>query len=762
MSLSTLLNEPELRPFLPLLYVAWADGDLSEAERSLLQARITAQPWLKPRLREALGAWLDPKTPPGADALARLKRSLDEAAPSLSPDARRSLTALAEAMGSVDVTHDRATLDALRTVEAMLSTDALASPAVHADATPPRPRFSAGALQAVLDGRFADARNRARAFLAEPAHRAMYGVPKEAHRDVVFSWLKGLSDRGLGALAYPGVTSTADSLGPFLAVFETLGSGDLSLLVKFGVQFGLWGGSVFFLGTDEQRTKWLPQVASLELPGCFAMSEVGHGSNVADLETVARYDAAKGELVIHTPTESARKDWAGNAALHAKMATVFAQLEVDGVRHGVHAVVVPIRGDDGTVLPGVRIGDCGHKLGLNGVDNGRLWFDEVRVPAGNLLGRYARITPEGRYESPIESPSKRFFTMLGTLVGGRIAVASGGLSASKLGLTIAIRYATQRRQFGPTSEPETLLLDYPTHQRRLLPFLAATYAFHFAIDAARDEFLALPPDADTREVEATVAGIKAAATWHASATLQACREACGGQGYLAVNRLADARADADIFTTFEGDNTVLLQLVAKSLLTGFRQQFTRGGASGLVRYLLQRAKTVVTEKNPVSARMTDQTALRSAEVQLAALSYREQTLLASAAQRLKKRLDAKVEPTRAFLDVQEHLVALAHAHVERRVLEAFEAGVRRATGDEARALSRLRELHGLCTLERHLGWFLEDGVFEAPRARAVRKLIPSLLAEVRVDAVGLVDAFGIPDVCLAAPIAFNDPAHPRW
>jgi acyl-CoA oxidase len=762
MSLTTLLNEPELRPFLPLLYVAWADGDLTERERSLVQSRIAAQPWLKPRLREALDAWLDPDRRPTAEALAQLKASLDAAGPSLSPEARRSLSALAEAMSALDVTQHRATLEAVRAVEHALSTDMLTDPHEHPLPPPPASRLSPGALQAVLDGRFADVRNRVRAFLAEPAHRAMYGVSKEAHRDVVFTWLEALADRGFGTLAYPGVTTTAGSLGPFLAAFETLGFGDLSLLVKFGVQFGLWGGSVYFLGTDAQRLHWLPKVASLELPGCFAMSEVGHGSNVADLETTARYDAATKELVLHTPSESARKDWAGNAALHARAATVFAQLEVGGVRHGVHAVVVPIRGDDGQPLPGVRIGDCGHKLGLNGVDNGRLWFDEVRVPASNLLGRHARITDDGRYESPIESPSKRFFTMLGTLVGGRVAVASGGLSAAKLGLAIAIRYATQRRQFGPTSEPETLLLDYPTHQRRLLPALAATFAYHFAIDEVREAFLALPEGADTREVEAAVAGIKAGATWHASATLQACREACGGQGYLAVNRLADARADADIFTTFEGDNTVLLQLVAKSLLTGFRQQFARGGAGGLVRYLAQRARIVVAEKNPVSARSTDTEGLRSASTQLAALAYREQTLLASAAQRLKKRLDAKVDPARAFLDVQEHLVALALAHVDHRVLAAFDSAVRRASSDEAEALDRLRTLHGLSTLERHLAWFLEDGYFEPPRARAVRKLVPTLLAEVRPDAVELVDAFGIPEVCLAAPIAFNDPAHPRW
>src|SRR5690606_33694639 len=135
------------------------------------------------------------------------------------------------------------------------------------------------------------------------------------------------------------------------------------------------------------------------LPGCFAMSEVGHGSNVADLETTARFDPATRELVIDTPAESARKEWIGGAACDARMATVFAQLEVAGERHGVHAVLVPIRDDDGRPLPGVRTGDSGHKMGLNGVDNGRLWFDGVRVPVDNLLDRFAQIDAAGHYVS---------------------------------------------------------------------------------------------------------------------------------------------------------------------------------------------------------------------------------------------------------------------------------------------------------------------------------------------------------------------------
>ena len=110
---------------------------------------------------------------------------------------------------------------------------------------------------------------------------------------------------------------------------------------------------------------------------------------------------------------------------------------------------MPLRDKKGKVLPGIRIEDCGKKLGLNGVDNGRIWFDNVRVPRENLLNRYADVSEAGEYTSAIENPDRRFFTMLGTLVQGRVCVGGAGINASKVALTIATRYADKRRQFGP-------------------------------------------------------------------------------------------------------------------------------------------------------------------------------------------------------------------------------------------------------------------------------------------------------------------------
>ena len=186
------------------------------------------------------------------------------------------------------------------------------------------------------------------------------------------------------------------------------------------------------------------------------MTETGHGSDVQSLETTATYDAETEEFVIDSPTPTARKDYIGGAAETATMASVFAQLITteDGkpVNHGVHCVLVPIRDADGNDLPGVTTSDCDYKGGLPGVDNGRIVFDHVRVPRVNLLNKYGDVAPDGTYSSPIDNPNRRFFTMLGTLIRGRITVGGSAGAAARVALDIATRYALQRRQFSAPDE----------------------------------------------------------------------------------------------------------------------------------------------------------------------------------------------------------------------------------------------------------------------------------------------------------------------
>jgi len=414
-------------------------------------------------------------------------------------------------------------------------------------------------LTRVLDGRWGEVRRRIRE-VDDPARFLPPTEPLsiEEYRAHTTAQLLALTEEGH---ARDGLATGMGGTGEFgasVTAFEMLGHGDLSLLVKAGVQFGLFGGAIANLGTQRHHTAYLPGVLDGSLLGCFAMTETGHGSDVQHLETTATHDPETDELVVHSPTAQARKDYIGNAARDGRMAAVFAQLvTADGEGHGVHCVLVPIRDADGNPVPGVTIGDCGAKGGLPGVDNGELAFDHVRVPRENLLNRYGDIAPDGTYSSPIRSVTRRFFTMLGTLVRGRVSVAGGAGAATRSALTLATRYALQRRQFAPPGGGEELtLMSYRAHQRKLLPAIARSYALLLAQNDLVAMMHDVPPHDGAapeelqRELEARAAGLKVAATRHATDTIQMCREACGGAGYMAENRLVGLQADTDVFTTF--------------------------------------------------------------------------------------------------------------------------------------------------------------------------------------------------------------------
>ncbi|MCZ6507238.1 MAG: acyl-CoA dehydrogenase [Acidobacteria bacterium] len=760
-SLSSSLADVRLRAFLPLLYVAWADGDLSADEiRGICGAADSAE-GKDEDYCHALGRWLDPEQPPSATDLQALLAAIRASAAELSSAERRSLTALgvelARAGGREIKQSERAALerveDALGVVGHEVSRRLL-SPERPAPVTDQAaPSFDVGALQELLDHPNAETRQRLRALLSAKDFAYAYDLPKREYREKVLVWCRRLADEGYGSLGLPMAFGGADDAPAFLAAFETLASHDLSLLVKFGVQFGLFAGSIHQLGTEQHHRAYLEDAGSLELPGCFAMTETGHGSNVAELETVARYDRESDEFEIHTPNEEARKDYIGNAACHGRLATVFAQLEIGAESHGVHAFVVPIRDRDGNPAPGVTIEDCGDKLGLNGIDNGRLRFDRVRVPRANLLDRFAQVDDKGRYSSAIASPTKRFFTMLGTLVGGRVSVALAALTAAKSALTIAVRYAERRRQFGPGGEAETTLLDYRTHQKRLLPRLAKTYALHFALRHLAHRYLH-GSEGTRRETEGLAAGLKALSTWHATDTIQACREACGGQGYLAINRFAALKADTDVLTTFEGDNTVLLQLVAKGLLSRYKKQFGDMTFIDLLRFAASQAGTTVSELNPIITRNTSAEHLRGAQFQGDALRWREDHLLSTLARRLRHRLENGTDSFRTLIECQDHVVSLAKAHTERIVFEQFRRAIDELEEPAlAAVLEPLASLYALESIEQDRGWFQEHGYIEGVKAKSIRKQVNALATEIRPDARALVDAFGIPDALLAAPIA---------
>lgn len=541
---------------------------------------------------------------------------------------------------------------------------------------------------------------------------------------------------------------------------EMLAMSDLSLMVKAGVQWGLFGGAIENLGTERHHEAYMRRLIDLDLLGCFAMTETGHGSDVQSLETTATYDPDTQEFVIHSPTPTSRKDYIGGAAESARLAAVFAQLITGGESHGVHCFAVPIRDDAGNDLPGVTTSDCLYKGGLPGVDNGRIMFDHVRIPRENLLNKYADVEPDGTYTSPIENPNRRFFTMLGTLIRGRVTVGGAAAAAARVALDIAIRYSLERKQFKSPDGGEVVILDYLVHQRRLLPLVARSYALQFAqnelVSKIHDLQTADNPDPEEqRELESRAAGLKAANSWHASAAIQEAREACGGAGYLAENRLIALRADTDVFTTFEGDNHVLYQLVAKSMLTAYADDIKGMSPMEWVRFAANFAGDRVMKRTAAETIMQtildsrqdneEQGSLFNRGTQVQMFEDREQYLLSTVTRRIRAK-SKEMSAFDAFNAVQDHVLETAKAHIDRIVLEAFVAGIASCPDGGARhILNQLCDLYALSVIEDNKAWYMEHRFLSTERAKAVTQGINERCRALRPIAENLVDGFGVPE-----------------
>ncbi|MFT6867241.1 MAG: acyl-CoA oxidase [Cyclobacteriaceae bacterium] len=762
-------ENPSLYAFLPMFYMVWADAILTPSEIIKIRELVDKQAWLSSEERDFLLSNLDPAKPPKPNELKSWLVEIRRIADDLTPEMRNSLVDIglklaalnARNQDSESLENARAPLTNIEEALGVISSES----AYHLRSAHRRTTtfsqtttqtFNTSILADLLDGRDKEIIQKVKTVISDQEFNYVDPDNLNDYREKVLKWCGLLAEQGFGAMGFPKEYGGGGDMRAYFAIMETLSYHDLSLVIKFGVQFGLFGMSIYFLGTEKHHHKYLEQVGKLDLPGCFAMTETGHGSNVKGIETTATYNHQKRSFIIHTPHEDACKEYIGNAALHGEMATVFAKLIIGDDDYGVTAFLVPLRNKSKETLSGITIADCGRKMGLNGVDNGKIWFDQVEIPLENMLDRFATITENGTFESPITSDNRRFFTMLGTLVGGRIGIPRSGLSATKSGLAIAIKYGDKRRQFGAENEEEVPILNYKTHQRRLMPLLANVYALHFSLQYLTDRFLARTED-DMQEIEALAAGLKAFATWNTTNSLQECREACGGKGYLSENRIDRLKNDTDVYTTFEGDNTVLMQLVAKSRLSEFKKEFADISLFGMFNYIVDLAKVSVAEMNPIMVRNTSQEHLLDFEFHLNAFRHREKEILTSAAKRIKHHLDEGMDSFDAFNQTQNHMLNVGHAYVERVVLEQFVLQVQQTDDHGCKEiLTKLCQLFALSQIEKNKGWYLENGYMEGVKTKAIRREVSRLCMEIRENAVPLVEAFKIPDSCLGAPIAMDN------
>lgn len=544
--------------------------------------------------------------------------------------------------------------------------------------------------------------------------------------------------------------------------------------------------NIFSLCDEEQQSRWLPMCRDWKMIGCYAQTELGHGSNVRALETTATFKKESeggmkgGSWIINSPTLTSIKFWPGCLGRTCNHAMVIARLiDSDGKDHGMHNFLVQTRSlDDHTLMPGVTCGDIGPKIGYNNMDNGFAKFENVEIPRRNMAMRFASVDEQGIYKKKVVSDAAAKISYI-TMMQVRSLIVMEAGRALRMGTTIAIRYSAVRKQGFKSSKTmeENQILDYKQQQHRLLPLLAASYCFFFTGKKVLNDLKAIEnrlmnlKDGETTitktevgDIHATTSSLKSFTTTITADGLEDLRKSCGGHGFLQSSGFPELITSYLQNPTVEGDNQMLPMQVVKILLklvkdvqSGSIEDWKKTDCS----YLLSPVGAMLNGEEAKPCSVDSKEAMKKTNVIRDAFQHRAASLLVSVAQQIQ----TDVMEGKSFEDAWNgaliQMGRVSRAHAAFLLFNNFISGIAAEEGkligeNESTVLTDLALLLGFYWIEKDIGDFLEDSYFNAEQAAWARACTLEMMDTIRPNAVSLVDANDFSDFQLKSALGRYD------
>ncbi|CAG9855181.1 unnamed protein product [Phyllotreta striolata] len=585
-------------------------------------------------------------------------------------------------------------------------------------------------------------------FLEDPELRS--NVPPEylGHKEkyeeavrkacIVFKKVQELQNAGKG-----GMENFREILG------GQLGSAILKDGNPLTVHYVMFIPTLMGQGTIQQQAEWIQRAWNCDIIGTYAQTELGHGTFIRGLETIATYDPKTEEFVLNSPTITSYKWWPGGLGHSANYAVVVAQLHTKGVNHGIHPFIVQLR-DEETHMPlqGIKIGEIGCKLGMNATNNGYLGFENVRIPRINMLMKNSQVLPDGTY---VQSPSSKL--TYGTMIFVRVVLVQDAATYLKKACTIATRYSAVRHQSKiRPDQPEPQIMDYLTQQYKLFPNIAACFAFQYAANWLWDTYNNVTGELETGqldnlpELHAAACVLKAVSTSDAAQGVETLRLSCGGHGYMTASNLPSTYGLVTAMVTYEGENTVLFLQTARFLIKCWQNK-TKLQNLTTIRYFEQVARKSLPFQ-------------KSVDWILSILQQTTAKMVDLANSHINERQRKGMVYEDAWNSTSIELVRAAELHGRVIIVETFKNAVEMARPKVSKelfaVLEQLLQLYAVSTAIRCSGDFLRFTDIQGRDVEMLQSWLEELLTLLRPNAVGIVDAFDFRDEVLSSALGSYD------